>query len=164
MAASGIRFNDCFFSEPINLATWTPPKCAGLFTVLVNDSNWAPKNFQPLYFGEFGNNSPASAVLQDLRQVVAASNGKTLLVAVLLLPFSTTQQRSAMRNELIRAYNPACQMDLGDQPPRNLAVQLAELEKKHQEQTAQMMQLMATMNLPTDLPPGPRRRIGFVTS
>src|ERR1700722_19905116 len=126
LAASGIRFNDYFFSEPVDLATWTPPRCPGLFSILVNDPNWAPKAFQPLYFGEFGNNSPASAVLQDCSPVVAAAHGKTLYVSVLPMPFSTTQQRWALRSELVWAYNPACQP----------ALKLAELDKKHQEQAA----------------------------
>jgi hypothetical protein len=161
MADSGIRFNDYFFSEPINLAVWTPPKCAGLFSILINDPNWAPRAFQPLYFGEFGNNSPASAVLLDCHTAVAAANGKTLFVAVLPMPFSTTQQRWALRHELTRAYNPVCQSDSQTQP-HELATQLAELEKKHHEQTAQMMQLKERMNAPSDAP-GTRRRIGFVT-
>jgi hypothetical protein len=162
LAASGIRFNDYFFSEPIHLAAWTPPKCAGLFSLLVNDPNWAPKAFQPLYFGEFGNNSPTSAVLLDCSQFVAAAKGKAVFVSVLPMPFSTTQQRLALRNELLLAYNPVCQTDAGRTPSRDLEFKLAELEKKHQEQTAQMMQLMAGINARAGAPPLPRRRIGFV--
>jgi hypothetical protein len=161
LADSGIRFNDLYFSEPINLAAWTPPKCAGLFSILVNDPNWAPKAFQPLYFGEFGNNAPPSVVLQDCSSAVSAASRKTLFVAVLLMPFSTLQQRWALRDELLRAYNPVCQADAANQPPRDLAVKLAELEKRHFEQMAQMMQLRASMT-PPDPEPTTRRRIGFV--
>jgi hypothetical protein len=143
LATSGIRFNDFFFSEPLHLATWTPPKCAGLFSILVNDPNWAPKAFQPLYFGELGNNSPASAVLPDCSPMVAAAKGKTLFVCVLPMPFSTTQQRLALRDELIRAYHPICQADAIRIQPE---FKLAEL-----------------MNPPADSPPVSRRRIGFVT-
>lgn len=118
LGASGIRFNDYFFSEPMNLAAWTPPKCPGLFSILVDDPNWAPKAFQPLYFGEFGNNSPASTVLQDCQAVIAAANGKTLFVSVLPMPFTTTHQRLVTRNELISAYNPSCQRaNAVDLPP-----------------------------------------------
>ena len=157
MANSGIRFNDYFFSEPILLAGWTPPQCAGLFSILVHDPNWAPKAFQPVYFGEFGNNSPASATLRECENAVSAGNGRTLFVSVLPMPFSTTQQRWALRSELIRAYNPACQLDIGGNQPRDLHLQLAELEKNHQEQ---ITRLMSSTHAPADLP---RRRIGFVT-
>lgn len=106
---SGIRFNDYFFSEPLHFGAWTPPKCAGLFSILVSDPNWAPKAFEPLYFGELGNNSPAGAVLEDCGPMVAAAKGKTLFVSVLPMPYSTTQQRLALRHELISAYHPTWQ-------------------------------------------------------
>ncbi len=105
--SAGIRFNDCYFSEPVRFVGWTPPKCAGLFAVLVPDPNWAPKPFRPIYFGEFGNNTPApgpeAAHLQDGGETAA------LLVVFLPLPFSTTAQRQALRHELVSAYHPACQ-------------------------------------------------------
>jgi hypothetical protein len=134
---SGIRFNDYFFSEPLHLSAWNPPKCAGLCVVLAEDRNWAPKAFEPLYFGEFGNNSPASAVIEDCRPALAFAKGKALFVAVLTLPFTTTQQRCALRDELIRAYHPAYQTHAGTLPQRELA--------------------------PAP-PPPPRRPIGFIAT
>src|SRR5579863_2387122 len=132
LLAPGIRFNDCVFSEPTRLDGWTPPHCAGLFGIFVADPNWAPKPFQPLYFGEFGNNAPASALLSECRNLIAASRGKTLLVSVLPLPFSTTSQRCALRSELICAYNPLCQTDGSKTTPLDLAHKFDELEKRHQ--------------------------------
>ena len=105
----GIRFNDCFFSEPAPLAGWVRPKCAGLFGVLVSDPNWAPKPFQPLYFGEFGNNAPDTGAWSNEDALRAAANGRALLVCVYPMPFSTSAQRWALRHELISAYNPVCQ-------------------------------------------------------
>lgn len=137
MATSGIRFNDFFFTEPISLSAWTLPKCAGLYCVLVDDPNWAPKSFQPLCFGEFGNNAQTSAILRDCLHT-ATAKGKTLFVSVLPLPFSTTQQRMALRNELIWAYNPLWQIPAASQAS-DLPFKL-EIE-----------------------PPAPRRPIGFVT-
>ena len=113
IASTGIRFNDCYFSEPVNLASWTPPKCAGIYTLLIDDLNWAPKAYQPVYFGEFGNNSQAAAVLHDCGRIAAAITGKTIFASVLMMPFSTTRQRWALRSELIGAYNPLCQNDMG---------------------------------------------------
>jgi hypothetical protein len=106
--ADGIRFNDSMFSEPSPLAGWTPPKCAGLFGILTEDPNWAPKRFRPLYFGEFGNNASSAAL--DYHRLVAAAEGKQLLVSVCQMPFSTSAQRFTLRDELIAAYNPVCQV------------------------------------------------------
>jgi hypothetical protein len=97
----GVRFNDCVFSEPVRLADWTPPTCGGIVVILAHDLNWAPKAFRPLYFTEFGNNSGHRLTVPSVRD--------PLFVAVLELPYSTTAQRHALRDELIAAYNPACQ-------------------------------------------------------
>jgi hypothetical protein len=151
----GIRFNDCFFSEPIPLAGWSPPKYAGLCVMLAGDRNWAPKPFQPLFFGEFGNNT------QEMPLPNVASG--LLFVAVLPIPFSTMAQRWALRHELIRAYNPVFQ---GHEPPPaagDLTRKVDELERKNQEQSAQVGLLLANMNRffePQAVPP--RRRIGFL--
>ncbi|HEV3196652.1 MAG TPA: hypothetical protein VGZ73_02065 [Bryobacteraceae bacterium] len=164
LPAPGIRFNDCVFTEPTRLDGWTPPLCAGLFGIFVADPNWAPKPFQPLYFGEFGNNAPASRLLGECRSLIAVSRGKTLLVSVLPLPFSTTSQRCALRSELISAYNPLCQAGGSSTSPMDLAHKLDEIEKRHQEQTAQVMLLLASVNRifgPLPEPP-PRRGIGFL--
>jgi hypothetical protein len=162
--APGIRLNDSFFSEPTRLDGWTPPRCAGLFGIFVADPNWAPKPFQPLYFGEFGNNTSLPAVLGECRNLIAASRGKTLLVSVLPMPFSTTLQRCALRSELIWAYNPLCQADTRPADPMDVARKLDELEKRHQEQTAQVMLLLANVNriLGPQPEPPPRRNIGFL--
>src|SRR5215468_3832940 len=105
MDKSGIRFNDCFFTEPVPFANWTPPRCASLYVILIADSNWAPLPFQPLYFGEFGNNTSLAAVQKEVTGLVPAPRREALFVAVLPLPFSTTSQRWMLRNELIWAYN-----------------------------------------------------------
>src|SRR5215472_9705568 len=90
---SGIRFNDCFFTEPVPALACALPKCAGLFAVLLGDPNWAPKPFQPLCFGEFGNNMPPRALPFDYRRFQEAAHGRPLMLAVLALPFTTTAQR-----------------------------------------------------------------------
>ena len=108
MLNSGIRFNDCFFSEPVWLAGWRPLRQAGLFVILSPDSNWAPRPFQPLYFGELGNNAPEASLPGNLEP--GSTDRRTpLLVSVLPMPFSTTAQRRALRDELLQAYNPVSQ-------------------------------------------------------
>ena len=115
--APGIRFNDCLFSEPVSLEGWTPPQFAGLFVVLAADPNWAPKAFQPLYFGEFGNATPAHAFFQDCVAVVSSAPRRSLFVALLPMPFSTTSQRWAVCQELLRGYHPTQQSDASTSAP-----------------------------------------------
>src|SRR5262249_4527354 len=109
MVPQGIRFNDCLFTEPTRLAGWKSPKYAGLFVILAKDTNWAPKPYQPLYFGEFGNNPPEALLPGDPVRLTRCENGTPLYISVLPMPFSTSVQRWALRNELLLAYNTAWQ-------------------------------------------------------
>jgi hypothetical protein len=97
------------FTEPVAISTWTPPRYAGILAILVHDREWAPKAFQPIYFDEFGNNAPLSSLIGDYSRLAAAARGRNLFVSVLPMPFSTTAERRSLREELISAYNPACQ-------------------------------------------------------
>jgi len=84
-------------------------------------------------------------------------------VAVLPLPFSTMAQRWALRQELIRAYNPVFQRHEPLRAAGDLNGKVEELERKHQEQTAQVGLLLANMNKFFEPQPvAPRRRIGFL--
>jgi len=164
MLTPGIRFNDCTFSEPTPLDGWTPPKCAGLFAIVVGDPSWAPRPFHALYFGEFGNNISLAVLMASCYSLLGAYRGKTLMVSVLPMPFSTTAQRCALRSELIWAYNPPFQTDGAERERVDLARKLEELEKRHQEQTAQVMLLLANANRGPEPLPEPRRRsIGFLS-
>jgi hypothetical protein len=107
----GVRFNDWLFTEPMPLTEWKVPKYAGLFVILAKDPNWAPKPYQPLYFGEFGNNTPEALLSGNQMQLPHGEGDRTLLVSVLPMPFSSTAQRLALRSELLRAYNSAWQTD-----------------------------------------------------
>jgi hypothetical protein len=156
----GIRFNDCVFAQPTRLAEWTPPGCAGLFVILAEDTNWSPKPLQPLYFGEFGNNEQNFTLNGWLSQ---AGRAHALLVATLALPFSTSAQRCALRNELVQAYNPISQAEGGQTSPRELARKLDAIEVRQHEQNTQIIALLHQLNRifePQPLPP--RRPIGFL--
>ena len=154
MVGPGIRFNDFMFSEPMPLSAWTPPKFPGLFVLLAADTNWAPRPFQPLYFGEFGNNARPLAS-NPIRVSVP------LLVSVLPMPFSSSTQRTEARNQLIWAYNPAYQTTARSES--DLVRKLDELEKKHDEQTTQFRLLLANLNRLFEPQPEPvHRPIGFL--
>jgi hypothetical protein len=157
-AISGIRFNDCVFSEPVPLDGWAAPRWAGLYVILARDASWAPKPYQALCFGEFGNNTPGAMMLPG--QAHRSAAGKALYVAVLPLPFSTTAQRWALLQELASAYNPSWQP--AQIRPTELVEKLEELERRHQEHGAQLGWLRASTDRWMDARPEPRRRIGFV--
>ena len=163
-AAPGIRFNDYVFAEPRPVAGWVPPKYAGVYVLLVRDTNWAPKPFQPLWFGEFGNNA---------RQYVFANQharlpgGEPLFISVLPVPFSTTNQRWAIRNELISAYNPALQTEKNAQGTSDLAFKLGQFEKRYEEQTTELRLLLASITrlFGPETEDRPRRKpIGFLVN
>jgi hypothetical protein len=164
LSTTGIRFNDSVFSEPTRLAEWVPPRFAGLFAVVVYDAHWAPRAFQPLFFGELANNTGRPLRYSDCARLVASAGSRTLLVSVLPMPFSTTAQRLVLRQELICAYNPACQIG-GENTAASgdLVSRVDELEKQHREQTAQVLLLLTSINRmfePQTVPA--RRRIGFL--
>jgi hypothetical protein len=107
--AAGIRFNDCYFTEPTRLTDWAPPRFTGLFVILARDPHWAPRSFQPLCFGEFGNNTPDPLGSSGYAWLRASEQRRSLFVSVLPMPFTTSTQRTALRDNLIAAYNPAWQ-------------------------------------------------------
>src|SRR6266581_421023 len=119
--SQGIRFNDCLFSEPARLATWIPPRFPGLFAILACEKKWATRSDQKQRYGE---------------------NGKNLSVAVLPLPFSTSTQRTALRDELVSAYNPAGQHHGNALAPGDLAMRIGELERRHQEHSEKVLLLL----------------------
>jgi hypothetical protein len=162
MGNLGIRFNDCVFGEPTPLARWTPPRCAGLYAVLVADANWAPKPFQALYFGEFGNNATLPLLSREGSKLTDLPCLEALFATEFPMPFSTTAQRWVLCNELIWAYNPRCRVQPGEPPQADLVRQLDELERRHQQETAKLRLLFASAHTYLAPQPQPRRRIGFV--
>jgi hypothetical protein len=160
LVGPGIRFNDCMFSEPLPLGNWAAPKFAGLFVILARDANWAPKPFQPLWFGEFGNNVRGSLASDSIR---LPANVGQLFVSVLPMPFSSSGQRCEVRDQLLWAYNPVCQGTAMPPAQNELARKVDELEKRHEEQTTQFRLLLASINrLFEPLPVPPHRPIGFL--
>src|SRR5579872_1005741 len=146
LLAPGIRFNDSFFTEPLRLADRIAPKFPGLFAILAGDPNWAPKAFQPVCFGEFGNNSPHPLKQREYAGLWSAGSRRHLDVSVLPLPFSTTPERCALRDELVAAYHPVLQTHATGSPAADLTRRLDDLEKRHREQTAQVLLLLGNLN------------------
>jgi hypothetical protein len=162
MVPSGIRFNDCLFTEPSRVTDWKVPKYAGLFVILSKDANWAPKPYRPLYFGEFGNNTPEPAVPMSYG-LATRSEGDALFISVLPMPFSTTAQRWTLRNELLCGYNTAWQARETRSAGGGLANQTG-VARLYPEEAAQILLLLTGAKSPFEPQPerGPRHRIGFV--
>jgi hypothetical protein len=128
---------------------------------MARDFRWSPKPFQPLYFGEFGNNEQPMSNLDTWLPPAGRLDG--LFVAVLPLPFSTTAQRWALRNELIHAYNPISQADWARTSTRELARRLDMIEVRQEQVNTQILSLLNHLNQvlqPQPVPP--RRPIGFL--
>jgi hypothetical protein len=141
---------------------WVPPMCPGLFVILCKDVQWSPKPYQPLYFGEFGNNEQPALTLNGW--LPTASRVEALFVATLPLPFSTTAQRCTLQNELVQAYNPLSQAEWARTSTRELARKLDAIEVRQHEQNMQIVALLHQLNrLFEPQPVPPRRPIGFLT-
>jgi hypothetical protein len=163
MVAPGIRFNDYLFTEPKQLCEWERPRYAGILAILVRDPNWAPRPFEALFFGEFGNNSQEVLLPNGQMRLSGAAATGGLWVSVLPAPFSTTNHRLEILKQLAWAYNPVWQTKGSATAPSELARKLEELEKKHEEQTTQVRLLLASVNKFFEpQPEPPRRQIGFL--
>jgi hypothetical protein len=157
MVPAGVRFNDCLFSEPVPLAAWRPSSCAGILAILARNPQWSPKPLQPLYFGEFGNDAARGTHLS------VNARREDLLVSVMPMPYSTAVQRRSLCQELIAAYNPACQTNGLAVSTAELVRKVNDLEARQQEQSQQILALLAHIGkLFEPQPVGPRRAIGFL--
>jgi hypothetical protein len=152
----GVRFNDSLFSEPAPVGMWRPTGCGGILAILTPNSQWGPRPFQPLYFGEFGNDAMRGV---NLRANIQRDD---LLVSVLPMPYSTAAQRRALCNDLIASHNPVWQANR-TVVPEELARKVDELAARQQEQSQQILSLLAHLaRLFGPQPVGPRKAIGFL--
>jgi hypothetical protein len=115
-----------------------------------------------MYIGEFGNNGQHGLTLNGW---MPSPHGiDSLFVSTLALPFSTSAQRCALRNELIEAYNPISQAEGARTSSRELARKLDAIEVRQHEQNTQIIALLHQLNRIFEPQPVPARRpIGFVT-
>jgi hypothetical protein len=106
----GIVFGRYAFSEPRQLITWSPPRLAGLYVIMVEDQVWGPRPARPIYFGETGNFAergfPFShhAASEWMKQAWPGQ----LWVSYLTLPYSDAARRREVERELVDSYNPVC--------------------------------------------------------
>lgn len=142
LVPAGIRFKDYLFSEPVQLAGWRAPHCAGVIAILAHNPQWGPKPYQPLFFGA------CSQLPSHVRR-------NDLWVALLPMPYSTAQQQRDVCQELAAAYGPVTVADLTHR--------IDVLEARQQEQSQQILSLLTFIGkLFEPQPVGPRKPIGFL--
>jgi hypothetical protein len=106
------------FEEPWQLSLWHPPRVAGLYAILVYDTNFEPRPYKAIYFGQSPDFSergfPARHEnYQDWLDTAKYSSlgmlgGPDLYIAIMRMPYSTEASRSKIEQELIEKYRPAC--------------------------------------------------------
>lgn len=105
-----IKFADRPFDGPFPLCEWTGDPMAGLYCMMVPDSQCS-QGYRAIYFGETGNFNE--------RGFPPARNGKAgwlaigdyqqgIHIAIHRMPFSTVEERKAAGRQLIRTYQPEC--------------------------------------------------------
>lgn len=124
-SGDGIKFGKHCFSEPEPLAYPTAPWILdrpGLYVVLVYASNWRPRPYRPLYFGEsHGVRGRATTEHENYQSWLAeAGQNSNLFRALCFLPGSTRLERQMAESALIGRYHPPC----NDRASVNLAALL----------------------------------------
>jgi hypothetical protein len=107
---TGIQFCNRKFSEPTLHRTATPLSWPGLYAILVLDSRCSPRPYRVIYFGQGGNLAERVTASHEKYEkwCRAASGSGNLYVAFYWMPTSTERRRMDAESELIRTYNPEC--------------------------------------------------------
>ena len=94
------------FNGPFLAPLWSPPKCAGLYAVLV--PGWRLLTFRALYFGqaELFDAELLQAHPSHAEWLTIAGTDWNLYVATYDMSFSTPAQRESAARELARTYKP----------------------------------------------------------
>jgi hypothetical protein len=157
----GIRFGNFVFEEPVRWGAYSP-EYSGIFGILLPDFTWAPKPFQPIFFGEIRGAASAAMTQDEYVSLLRTAAGRELYVASCQMPFAAASQRHDAVRELIRAYNPLCNREPADERSGGLLERVAALEKRTQEQDAAVRVLFAAAARLLEPMPEPRRRtFGF---
>lgn len=106
-----IKLGNYIFSEPVPIASWSPPCQAGLYAIMVFDPLWTPFPFRVIYFGESGNLSEQGFLRSHHKYadlIQEAGSERNLYISVYPLPNSTLEIRGVIKSKLIEHYRPAC--------------------------------------------------------
>ena len=122
-----IYFDGFPFSTPVPLVRWTPPRRAGIYTVMVEDPQWKPVPARPIYFGESGDLAgrgfPFNHHAVDVWFEVA--RGALLWISYLPTPGWSDSERRSVETRLTDHYQTPCNARIGK---RQQAALIAALE------------------------------------
>jgi hypothetical protein len=85
-----------------------PSHATGLYVILTPDPTWGPRDFQPLFFGEFANGRQGSVTATQLSSWYRGSAGKGVYVSAFTIPEAHMPELSALKQRLIQDYQPIC--------------------------------------------------------
>ena len=161
--ASGIRFADFVFSEPIQVEyAICPVASAGIYVLLISDPTWSPRQFQPVYFGEFGvNGQPQMSTAEQMRCLRIAS-GRSSYLAVHAVPLQHASEVSRVKQELIHQYVPLGNLD-STRGHAESRTRIEDLEKKIAEHEGMLKLLLSSIAQTASNQPEPKKRTaGFL--
>ena len=160
----GIRFADYLFTEPIPLDTSLIPYVQGLFVVLIFDFTWAPRQFQPLFFGEVGRRQGSPIARNDYLRWLRTAAGKQLYLAICPIPATHVLALPGIKNHLVDAYDPVCNREPVETGLLSADVlsRLDTFQEKQKEHDALIRLMVAAFGHMVQPPPEPKRRAGFL--
>jgi hypothetical protein len=163
--AAGIRFADCFFSEPVPFGRLALPiSSTGVYVILVPDPTWGPRQFQPVFFGEFGVSHDSSIEAMELMACHRVAAGRGLYVAVCTAFRDQSQDLARLKRDLILSYRPICNRESTVSGTPGMAQRVEALEKKSQEQETLLKLALTALGQFYQTPAESRKRpVGFLS-
>lgn len=101
---AGMRFQDKYFTDPVEFGAARLPAAGGVYAILVPDPDWQPRPFRPVYFGTAENLAAqltdAHEKLSEWRQ--ASNRDGTLYLAYHLV--SSDDAGPGLAEKLLQEY------------------------------------------------------------
>jgi hypothetical protein len=162
-AAVGIRFADCVFSEPVPIGRQgVPVHSAGIYVILIHDPTWGPRQFQPVFFSEFGPSHHSSVGPADVMGWHRVAAGRGLYVAVHSVAPAEAHELPVLTRELVASYRPLCNRESAEEITSDTKRRVEVLEKKTQEQEALLRLAIAVIGqTPQTASESKKRPVGF---
>jgi len=108
----GISWGRYEFDDPVKFATWSPVRRAGIYAIAYKaDPINEPTRYIPVYFGKIDDTDHRESLSTHNRfqcWIAQAGSRDNIYVSAYYMPRSSESERAAVREELIRQYDPAC--------------------------------------------------------
>jgi hypothetical protein len=121
--STGIRWSpkpDLLFTEPVLYTAQFVPTVAGIYVITAPSTDWSPRPFRPLYFGQAGNlKTRLTWAHEKCSDWIEEARGLPIYGSYYLALGRTEEQRIAIEEEFIAHYCPPCNVKAN--PLSNLA-------------------------------------------